>query len=313
MLWVSSPQVGPRTDIRAQEEEIQCRSVITDNKMVRSDRQLPLRGSTPLLDVDPSQLFPANIANGFIGREEEYAALLMRGATRSMCELFDLEFALESGIVAWADEYIFEEFSGPAMKQGDRWKIHLGRRVRLSKGDIDGSIFMEELLEEALYFPAGVNSRWKTVQERGGVWVTRPNTCVFNKEDFDPLDSERDHHIIDYKETNSTEDQAREVYGGEDNKGDDDRVTGDDDLDSRSDLASVYSICIAGQTTEAIRSNDYESDDSEYEYDSDSDVASIDVMSPTFEAGVRDGPYYTESSSESEDIESDADEDEEYW
>lgn len=82
-------------------------------------------------------------------------------------------------MVAWADDYIFEEFSGPAMKTGDTWKLYLGRAVTLESSDWDGKRFIEEFLEEAVLYPAQVSDAWpnyvyKTVLESPGVWATLP-------------------------------------------------------------------------------------------------------------------------------------------
>jgi hypothetical protein len=97
-----------------------------------------------------------------------------------MCETFNLEFSEKDGIFAWADEDIYEQFSGPAMLKGDFWKIHLGRRIELDEDDLDGSMFIEGLLEDVLLYPprwCTVNKRrkevWETVEETPGIWVTR--------------------------------------------------------------------------------------------------------------------------------------------
>ena len=63
-----------------------------------------------------------------------------------MCETFHLSFSEEDGIIAWADDKIYEQFSGPAMLKGDFWKIHLGRRIDLDEDDLDGLMFIEGLL-----------------------------------------------------------------------------------------------------------------------------------------------------------------------
>ena len=89
-----------------------------------------------------------------------------------MCETFHLEFMKEDGIFAWADQNLYEEFSGPLMLPGDFWKIHLGRRIELDEDDLDGGQFLEELLEDALYF-ANRLIPWETVEETPGIWVTR--------------------------------------------------------------------------------------------------------------------------------------------
>jgi len=112
-------------------------------------------------------------------REGEYKELLRRGATRIMCETFHLEFSQQGGIYAWADPQMFEDFSGPAMKERDFWKIHLGRRVTLDQDDEDGSAFIDGLLEDALFFPfrkptsERTFEKWETVEDTPGIWVTR--------------------------------------------------------------------------------------------------------------------------------------------
>ena len=121
--------------------------------------------------------------------------LLQRGATRLMYEAFHLEYTHEKGIFAWADSRLYEEFAGPAMKDGDFWKIHLGRRVMLDDDDLDGSAFIEGLLEDALYFPLrGEGSerkfeKWETLQETSGIWVTRLQENRMDEGDGDNEDT----------------------------------------------------------------------------------------------------------------------------
>ncbi|KAF4574248.1 hypothetical protein EYR40_006038 [Pleurotus pulmonarius] len=149
-------------------------SVSTNNEAVNLDRTSQPRGTTPLLEVPP-QLVPRM----YTLREDEYEELLARGATRLMCETFELQFTPDIGIVAWADQDLFDEFTGEGMKRGDRWKIRLGRRVELDVEDLDGSQFIEDFLEDAvvfpLYLPYGSRSpeRWETVEVTPGVWETR--------------------------------------------------------------------------------------------------------------------------------------------
>jgi hypothetical protein len=96
-----------------------------------------------------------------------------------MCNTFHLEFTDEKGIFAWATPLIREEFSGPTMKPGDKWKIHLGRCINLDQDDPHGSVFIEGLLEDACLFPLHSEksdrkyARWETVKDGPGVWVTR--------------------------------------------------------------------------------------------------------------------------------------------
>jgi hypothetical protein len=109
----------------------------------------------------------------------EYRALLERGATREMCDTFHLEYTEKKGIFAWATPLIRAEFSGPAMKPGDKWKIHLGRCIKLDHDDPHGSAFIEGLLEDACLYPLCSEEsdrkyqRWETVKEGSDVWVTK--------------------------------------------------------------------------------------------------------------------------------------------
>ncbi|KAG5649668.1 hypothetical protein H0H81_002576 [Sphagnurus paluster] len=130
-----------------------------------SDRMQAPRGDTPLPNVGPFRPLP-----GYT--REMYMALLQRGATRLMIETFKLHFTPEHGIFAWADATLYDEFSGPAMLNGDCWKIQLGRRFDLDEDDLDGAAFIEGILEEAVMFPK-VPQQWETVLECPGVWVTR--------------------------------------------------------------------------------------------------------------------------------------------
>ena len=97
-----------------------------------------------------------------------------------MCETFHLSFSEEDGIIAWADDKIYEQFSGPAMLKGDFWKIHLGRRIDLDEDDLDGSMFIGGFLEDVLFYPPKWptvnkcrNEAWETVEESLGTWITR--------------------------------------------------------------------------------------------------------------------------------------------
>ncbi|OBZ68062.1 hypothetical protein A0H81_11922 [Grifola frondosa] len=107
-------------------------------------------------------------------REDEYRELLARGATPLMCDTFHLEFKHSIGIVAWADGDLYDSFAGPRMQKGDFWKIRLGRRIELEADDLDGSQFIEALLEEIFYYPVETAYvYWETVEESPGIWVTR--------------------------------------------------------------------------------------------------------------------------------------------
>ncbi|KIJ48526.1 hypothetical protein M422DRAFT_28453 [Sphaerobolus stellatus SS14] len=101
------------------------------------------RGMTPIRTTYENDTRPAT----FLGSQEEYTALLERGATRLMIDTFHLSFENATGIVAWADQELFDAWTTDAMGYGDCWKIMLGRRIKLSPDDLD---------------------------ESSGIWVTRP-------------------------------------------------------------------------------------------------------------------------------------------
>lgn len=152
-------------------------------------------------------------------RETAYKELLRRGATRIMCETFHLEFSQQHGIYAWADPQLFEEFSGPAMEEGDFWKIHLGRRVTLDEDDEDGSAFIEGLLEDALLFPyrgpttERTFEKWETVEDRPGIWVTRLKAHRHHTEESagaGESDSDAEDQRRDIEHANESEDLALE-------------------------------------------------------------------------------------------------------
>lgn len=161
---------------KEQLETDKIRSVVTDHASLNPDRRLAPRGDTPLRDFPKYNILPKAYSN----RGEEYDALLGRGATRAMCEQCELEFSDKRGIVAWADDGLFDAFSGPGMQEGDRWKIYLGRRIQLEQTDRDGSEFIEDLLEEVLLYPLHTrkephrSEKWITVKESSGIWATRP-------------------------------------------------------------------------------------------------------------------------------------------
>ncbi|KZV86810.1 hypothetical protein EXIGLDRAFT_774282 [Exidia glandulosa HHB12029] len=122
------------------------------------------RGTTPLLGV---AVDAAPVS--FSGTFEAYRALLQRGATPAMVELFRLQWSADNGIVAYATPDLFHDWAGPAMERGDVWKIALGRKITLDENDVDGSRWIRDFLDEFLS-----SSAWETVRERHGEWVTRP-------------------------------------------------------------------------------------------------------------------------------------------
>ncbi|KAJ3517219.1 hypothetical protein NMY22_g14011 [Coprinellus aureogranulatus] len=168
-----------------------------DNQAFSEDRVLPPRGNTPLLKLPKEGLpVPLTYAPGPPNpttcvrpedRSEEFFQLIRRGATRAMCEEFSLEFTEEKGIVAWMNQDIMDEFAGPAMDQGDRWKIYLGRRLKLDEDDPDGTLFIEGLLEDGIICHPRLwdRPRWVTVKEKAKTWATLPNPNIDNPLEFD--------------------------------------------------------------------------------------------------------------------------------
>ncbi|KAH6907743.1 hypothetical protein BKA70DRAFT_1562847 [Coprinopsis sp. MPI-PUGE-AT-0042] len=139
------------------------------------DRLPPSKTAAANLDADllPLSRIPASWQTSEADIAE-YRQLIVRGATTLMISTFSLHFDPQEGIIAYADDTLFDEFSGPAMKDGDVWKIHLGSRVELEPEDHDGSEFIEGLLEDAMLFLPSIR-RWSTKKVQDGVWVTKPS------------------------------------------------------------------------------------------------------------------------------------------
>ncbi|RXW24224.1 hypothetical protein EST38_g1633 [Candolleomyces aberdarensis] len=150
-------------------------SLPADNQALSEDRRMVPRGTTPLLDIDLSDLIPPPSYQD--SRTMEYSQLRQRGATQLMCETFGLGFTEDEGIFAWANGYLFKQFSSDVMEEGDEWKIYLGRRIELDEEDVDGQGFIEGLLEDGVLF-APEGCRWATVKEGPNLWVTRPNSKI---------------------------------------------------------------------------------------------------------------------------------------
>ncbi|KJA26529.1 hypothetical protein HYPSUDRAFT_84421 [Hypholoma sublateritium FD-334 SS-4] len=169
-------------------DDFQPDSCYLDNQAMCIHRNRVPRGDTPVDDQDEIFSYmelPFNLPIEYrprACRKDEYLELLKRGATQLMCEEFHLEFSDDEGIYAWADEGIFAEFACPQMQVGDFWKIHLGRRIYLDEDDLDGSKFIEGILEDGLLFPLFEDSRksdngkWETREESPGIWLTRLKT-----------------------------------------------------------------------------------------------------------------------------------------
>jgi len=194
----------------------------TESQAIHPDRSLVPRGVTPVRDIEEAEKPPPEYCASQYPlhrpcREQEYHQLRERGATRLMCETFHLEFSYKGGIYAWADPELFDEFSGQKMRQGDHWKIHLGRRVALDNDDVDGSCFIEGLLEDALLFPyrdpqsARHFEMWETTEESPGIWVTRLKSHKEDDEDDLECDDEDDLECDDEDDLECDKDDSNET------------------------------------------------------------------------------------------------------
>ncbi|VDC05027.1 unnamed protein product [Peniophora sp. CBMAI 1063] len=150
--------------------------VFPDTYVMPLHVQTLARGDTPTLDVDLDNLV---VPPEYVQREKMYQTLLSRGATREMCIQYKLRFYDELGIIAWANDDLFDEFTGDLMKEGDLWQICLGRHIKLDWNDPTGELFIFALLEEVIFWPTEGLGEWETVltrqsRKRRRVWVTRP-------------------------------------------------------------------------------------------------------------------------------------------
>ena len=102
-------------------------TMLTDGGILHADRWLVPRGDTPLLEIEPDAIRAR--PERYAELERDYKELLSRGATRQMCERYDLQFYPASGIIAWADDDLFDDFTGELVQEGDRWQIYIGRYV----------------------------------------------------------------------------------------------------------------------------------------------------------------------------------------
>ncbi|KAK0193390.1 hypothetical protein F5146DRAFT_380232 [Armillaria mellea] len=151
-----------------------------ENCAMSLDRVLIRRGTTPLDVLPPDLPVPDTYANS----PTEFQSLMRRGATVAMCLRYELRFTRKHGIVARADEDLFDLVGNPAMEETDEWKIYLGRRIRLHSNDEDGREFLIDLLEDALIYPLRsefsncFSERWETFVKDPSiypvVWITRP-------------------------------------------------------------------------------------------------------------------------------------------
>ncbi|KIJ48251.1 hypothetical protein M422DRAFT_248051 [Sphaerobolus stellatus SS14] len=89
-----------------------------------------------------------------------------------MIDTFHLSFENTTGIVAWANQELFDAWTTNVMGYSDCWKIMLGCRIKLLLYDLDSSEWLGNFLEEALL--TSCYELYDTIKESSGIWVTRP-------------------------------------------------------------------------------------------------------------------------------------------
>ncbi|KAI0310083.1 hypothetical protein OF83DRAFT_917332 [Amylostereum chailletii] len=255
----------PPSDVQDDEDAPVYMSTSTEDEVLIGDRQLAPRGTTPLLDTSAREVplewtehLDAETGDWHSDRSEEYLALLGRGATKLMCEMFCLEFEQATGIVAWADEALLAEFAGPAMRAGDRWKIYLCRRIELDEGDLDGRMFIEELLEQTVIFPCADKNQYGfwTTTKKNYTWMTKPLSvddaveCQSGEEEEGDVDGEEG----DMADEEEADEDAEEV------EEEDEDAEGDEDEEEEEDEFTVKK-----PDGPIIFANEYESSDTEEE------------------------------------------------
>ncbi|TEB15430.1 hypothetical protein FA13DRAFT_1721185 [Coprinellus micaceus] len=239
-------------------------STRNDNQAMHEDRALAPRGGTPLLDVPETDLedipLSYNDAGNFIIGYDFYPAvnrIRRTPAPRGVaCD--------EKGIVAWLNRDLMDEFAGPTIQDGDKWKVYLGRRVQLDSDDHDGTFFIEGTLEDALLYWNKNTARWVTLKEEGSdgkTWSTLPNPRVLN-----PLALE---HKFWYRDEDGNHRYCKE-----------DPATGEEveilDNEYRSDESGT-------EEEDGFAVNAYDTDDDEEEEEEGAGDVAID---PTLEVGI---------------------------
>lgn len=127
------------------------------------------RGTTPLAQLPP---LPLGLCPDC---DSSYGILRSCGATFAMIEKYRLDWDPNVGIVAWADQDLFDEFACTEMHElGHRWKLHLGRRLHLARTDLDGSSFLGKFLADVTDC-----DKLETVREAKEVWLTRATLGEF--------------------------------------------------------------------------------------------------------------------------------------
>lgn len=97
--------------------------------------------------------------------------MISRGATLAFCETWEATFDEENGIIVLANSRLREAYDAFIGEHG-HWSIWVGRRIKLSEHDPDGSLFMDDLLD--MIFTQDDGGHWITYTKPGGFWVTRP-------------------------------------------------------------------------------------------------------------------------------------------
>ncbi|PPR08283.1 hypothetical protein CVT24_001123 [Panaeolus cyanescens] len=184
-------------------------AIENENCIVHPDRDLHPRGTTPIRELTPDELNDTP-PKGYT--PELYWALLQRGVSDCMCYHYRIKYTYQGGIWVEFDpsSRLYKEMLHPYFHNGLKWRVYLGRQLRLADDDPDGTLFIENLIEDAVFFPyRGDQSRrgyevWETVM-KSGVWVTRPKSSATKEEDEWNSDQDSDFDIADY---NAAQDEA---------------------------------------------------------------------------------------------------------
>ncbi|KAG5349446.1 hypothetical protein C0989_003903, partial [Termitomyces sp. Mn162] len=269
-------------EVDEDEDEEEPKDSLLIDTAYDSDREQTPRSTTPLLSI-PRVIRPLP---GY--SYDQYKALLQRGATRLMIETFNLEFNQDKGIFAWADSALYKEFAGPKMLKGDFWKIQLGRRFDLDEDDLNGSVFVEGILEDVIMFPGkgGDGAQWETAEESPGIWVTQMvKTASENEEGFEESEEEGDGEVDGTEGDEEQLDQGNEGI--------------DEDMDEEDELKDTLVFIDDGPVLICPgydSSDDNAFDIEEMEVDvcgaeSSDDVYMVDDPSAAIEANVPDDLY----------------------
>ncbi|KAG7094514.1 hypothetical protein E1B28_005345 [Marasmius oreades] len=240
-----------------------------------------IRSITPLLDIDPARLHPETVAYGFEGRLYEYEALLTRGATRLMCETFNLSYSDETGIVLEMKDPdlddLFQEWAGDRIvsSECESWKIFLGREIHLADDDVDGSEYVNDFLEDALLFDRDSSVQWKTTEVRTGAWETKGDLSE-GRDDCENVQNDGTSAQVGSDNEADCDGDERE-YDTDENGTDEEKPLTSTKEVARNEYESdgIEDECVTGESrveygVESDRDEDsfWGSDDGRYKYDS---------------------------------------------